>query len=168
MIRMPPKLRWTLACVALVVAYAVVPVGTDHALDMLVLRWALTVAMLVGLVLVIRRQAVRQLREPDAPLRVLLVSIVAGLLLFALIDYAIAVHLPGEFSGMDTRIDAFYFALSTLLTVGFGDITAEGQLARMVLCAQMVFNTTAIAGSASLAARKITQRAGAHARHRGR
>lgn len=166
MIRMPPKLRWSLACVALVVAYAVVPVGTDRALDMIVLRWALTVATLIGLTLVIRRQVVRQLREPDAPLRVLLVSVVAGLLLFALVDYAIAVHLPGEFSGMGTRVDALYFALSTLLTVGFGDITAEGQLARMVLCAQMVFNTTVIAGSASLAARRIMQRASAHDRRR--
>jgi voltage-gated potassium channel len=164
MMRLPPKLRWSIACVVLGVAYAVVPVSTDVAPGVLALRWTLTIAMLVVLTLALRWQAVRQLRERDAPLGALLVGIVAGLLLFALVDYAIAVHAPEEFSGIRTRVDALYFALSTLLTVGFGDVKAEGQFARGVLCAQMIFNATAIAGSASLLARKVTQRASARDR----
>lgn len=157
--RLPHTLRWTLACVALVVAYAVVPVSADAAPGLLALRWTLTAAMLAAIAVVIRWQAIRQLREPDAPLGALVVGIVAGLLLFALVDYSLAVHRPGEFTGLRTRVDALYFALSTLLTVGFGDVSAQGQVARVVMCAQMAFNFTAIAGSASLAARKFAQRA---------
>jgi hypothetical protein len=152
-------LRWALACLALVVLYAVIPVSSEPDPAVLVLRWCGTVAMLVALVVVIRWQAVRHLRDPDAPLGALVVGILAGLLLFALIDYGIAVHRPDEFRGLDTRVDALYFALSTLLTVGFGDISAQGQVARVVLCLQMAFNITAIAGSASLVTRKFTQRA---------
>lgn len=160
-------LRWLLACLALLVAFAVVPIRPEADSWALVIRWCITIAMLAALVLIIRRQALRQLREADAPVGALVVGILAGLLIFALIDYGVAVHRPGEFTGMDSRVDALYFALSTLLTVGFGDITADGQGARVLICVQMTFNFTAIAGSASLVARKFTARA-ATAEHRRR
>ncbi|SDD00695.1 potassium channel family protein [Glycomyces harbinensis] len=162
--RLPPAVRYLLACAALVVAYAVVPVRADAGAAALVLRGALTLALLVLIALVIGRQAVRQLREPDAPLGTLVVGIVAGLLVFALVDYGVAVHRPEEFSGLRTRVDALYFALSTLLTVGFGDVSAQGQVARVVMCVQMAFNFTAIAGSASLVARNFAARAAKAAR----
>lgn len=157
--RLPYALRWALACVALVVVFAVVPIRAEPDRAMLILRWCVTIAMLAVLAVAIRWQAVRQLREPDAPLGALVVGILAGLLLFALIDYGLAVHRPEQFTGLNTRVDGLYFALSTLLTVGYGDVSAQGQLARIVLCVQMAFNITAIAGSASLVARKFTQRA---------
>jgi voltage-gated potassium channel len=160
-------LRYPLACAALLVAYAVVPVRADAPPSVLVLRWALTLVLLAAIALVIGRQSARQLREPDAPLGALVVGIVAGLLLFALIDYTVAVHRPEEFTGLRTRVDALYFALSTLLTVGFGDVSAQGQTARIVLCAQMAFNVTAIAGSASLAARRFATRAARSHRRAG-
>lgn len=167
--RLPGAVRYPLACAALVAAYATVPVRADASPAALALRGALTLALLAVIALVIGRQSVRQLREPDAPLGALVVGIVAGLLLFALIDYGVAVHRPGEFTGLETRVDGLYFALSTLLTVGFGDVSAQGQVARAVLCAQMAFNFTAIAGSASLVARKAIARAARAARrsHRG-
>jgi hypothetical protein len=139
--------------------YAVVPVRPEPDVGLLVLRWGLTVAMLAALVLVIRGAALRQIRDPDAPYGPLIVGILAGLLLFALIDYAVAVRWPGQFNGLETRVDALYFALSTQLTVGFGDVSAKGQGARLLLCAQMTFNFTVIAGSATLLARKFAARA---------
>lgn len=157
--RFPYPLRWLLACVALVVVFAVVPIRAEPDTGVLILRWCVTAVMLAVLTIAIRWQAVRQLRDPDAPLGALIVGILAGLLLFALIDYGLAVHQPGQFNGLDTRVDGLYFALSTLLTVGFGDVSAQGQTARILLCVQMAFNITAIAGSASLVARKVTQRA---------
>ena len=164
----PPShlLRWLLACLALLIAFAVVPIRPETDSWALVLRWCITVAMLAALVILIRRQALRQISEADAPVGALVVGIVAGLLIFALIDYGVAVHRPGQFSGMDSRVDALYFALSTLLTVGFGDITADGQGARVLLCVQMAFNITAIAGSASLVTRRFTQRAANRAERR--
>ena len=150
-------LRWMLACVALLVAYAVVPVRPEPDLTALVLRWCATVALLAAVAIVIRLQVLRQLREAEAPFGALVLGILAGLLLFALIDYSVATYRPGQFEGLDTRVDALYYALTTLLTVGFGDIYAHGQLARVLLCVQMVFNVTAIAGSASLVSGKIRE-----------
>jgi hypothetical protein len=153
------RLRWTLAGIALLVVYLVVPVRSEPDAAVLVLRWVATTALLGAVAVAIRWQAVRQIREPDAPLGALVVGILAGLLVFALVDYAVAVYRPGEFAGLDTRVDALYFALSTLLTVGYGDVSAQGQVARSLLCVQMAFNVTVIAGSASLIAQKFSQRA---------
>src|SRR5690242_9553853 len=41
-----------------------------------------------------------------------------------------------EFSGLSTRIDAVYFTVATLSTVGYGDIHAAGQAARFVVTLQ--------------------------------
>jgi voltage-gated potassium channel len=160
--RIPAAARYAILCVAMVVAYIVVPVRTDVEPVVLVLRWTLTAGMLVTLAVAARWEAVRQLRDPDAPLGGLAVAILGGVLLFALADYGVAVHRPEEFANLHTRVDALYFAISTLLTVGFGDVNAEGQVARALLCVQMAFNFTVIAASASLLARKMTARA----RHR--
>lgn len=157
--RLPSTARYTISCIALFVAYAAVPVRDEPVSGVLIARWVVTAAMLLALVLAIRWEALRQLRDFDAPLGGLVVGIIAGVLIFALIDFTLAIHRPGEFTGLETRIDALYFALTTLLTVGFGDITAQGQFARGVLCAQMVFNVLALASSASLLARRFAYRA---------
>ena len=57
----------------------------------------------------------------------------------------------GQFSGLETRVDAVYFTVTTLATVGFGDITATGQAARVAVTCQVVFSITFI----SLAARVL-------------
>ncbi|GAA2147437.1 potassium channel family protein [Glycomyces algeriensis] len=155
----PHRLRWALAALALIVLYAVVPVRIEPDPAVLIMRWTATAVLLAAIAVTIRWQAVRQLREPNAPLGALVVGILGGLLLFALTDYTVAVYRPDQFDGLHTRVDALYFALSTLSTVGFGDITAHGQGARILVCLQMAFNVTAIAGSASLIARKLTERA---------
>lgn len=157
--RLPPTARHMIACSALVLAYVAVPVREEGGPALLVARWAVTAALLLTLAFAIRWEALRQLREPDAPLGGLVVGIMAGVFVFALIDYSIATYQPGEFNGLETRVDALYFALTVLLTVGFGDITADGQLARGVLSAQMVFNVVGLAGSASLLARRFADRA---------
>jgi voltage-gated potassium channel len=151
--------RSVLACVALVVVYFAVPIDDRGSALATALRVAITIVALIAVVLAIRRQALRQLAQPGAPLGGLVVSMVAGLLLFALLDYGVAYYAPDEFSGLHTRIDALYFALSTVLTVGFGDISAKGQLARVILCFQMLFNVVVLATAASLLARQIGARA---------
>lgn len=55
----PHRVRWTLACLALLVLYAVVPVSTAPEPAVLVLRWVATAALLAVLAVVIRWQAVR-------------------------------------------------------------------------------------------------------------
>ena len=62
------------------------------------------------------------------------------LLLFASAYYVMAKGTPGSFSQHLTRTDALYFTVTTFTTVGFGDITATSQTARVVVTVQMILD----------------------------
>ena len=62
------------------------------------------------------------------------------LLLFASAYYVMAKGTPGSFSQHLTRTDALYFTVTTFSTVGFGDITATSETARVVVIVQMVLD----------------------------
>jgi hypothetical protein len=66
-----------------------------------------------------------------------------------------------EFVGLETKTDALYFALTTLATVGFGDVHAEGQVARLLLIAQIIFNIVVLTQAAHvlLASRAVRHQA---------
>jgi voltage-gated potassium channel len=151
--------RSGIACVALILVYFAIPIQARDGAVAVAVRVTLTVVALGVLVFAIRRQVLRQIEAPDAPLGGLIVSIVAGVLLFSLADYIVAFYAPDEFAGLRTRLDALYFALTTLITIGFGDIYARGQVARGLLCVQMLFNVVVLATTASLLAHEITARA---------
>jgi voltage-gated potassium channel len=51
---------------------------------------------------------------------------------------------PGQVDGLETKIDAVYFTVTTVATVGTGDIHAEGQLARFVATIQILVNLTVL------------------------
>lgn len=53
---------------------------------------------------------------------------------------------PASFSEPLDRVDAFYYTVSTVTTVGFGDITADSAGARILVTAQMLFDLALIAG----------------------
>lgn len=63
------------------------------------------------------------------------------LLLFAATYYVMARTSPGSFSPDQlTRTDTLYFTVTTFTTVGFGDITAASQAARLVVTVQMILD----------------------------
>lgn len=66
----------------------------------------------------------------------MLAMLIAG---FAAVYYAMNTS-SAEVTGLDTRVDAIYFTVTTLSTVGFGDITAASQAARIVVTIQIVFD----------------------------
>lgn len=121
-------LRWT---------DSVVAVGTN----LLVTVGALA---LVGTVMVRELDSVRK-GLPGRSMRVLamllILLVMAASLTFFLLDQA----RPDELVGLDTRTDALYFTLSTMTTVGYGDVHAEGQVARALVCAMIVFNVVVVA-----------------------
>jgi len=45
---------------------------------------------------------------------------------------------PGSFTAPLTRTDALYFTVTVFSTVGFGDITAKTETARLVVTGQMI------------------------------
>ncbi|WBB89409.1 potassium channel family protein [Verrucosispora sp. WMMC514] len=155
--------RTALACGLIFVTYFVVPVESDPDPTRLGLRIVLTL-LILGVVawLVtgqVRRQVVAATHEREAPpLTHLVLALVAGLLAFALADYVIARVAPSQFVNLETRVDALYFALATLTTIGYGDVHAHGQLARVLVCAQMVFSIGVIATGFSLVVKRLTAR----------
>ncbi|WP_313810376.1 ion channel [Glutamicibacter sp.] len=59
---------------------------------------------------------------------------------FAFGFYGVAVHMPGQFEGISTRVDALYFTLTTMTTTGYGDVHPTGQLARILVSLALVFD----------------------------
>jgi voltage-gated potassium channel len=153
--------RTLLICALLVVAYYLVPVEPGAGGGRLVVRWALVAAALLAVTaLVVRLAAHLVRREPGTWGASLLVALVGGVVLFALIDYLVAVSRPDQFHDLRTKTDALYFAVTTLATVGYGDVHATGQLARVVVTVQQVYNLVVITTGATTLARQLASRAG--------
>ncbi|MFI9643148.1 potassium channel family protein [Micromonospora sp. NPDC051925] len=160
--------RHTLAaCALLLTSYFLVPLEPDPNGLRLALRAAGTLLLISVVTFLVTRQVSRQLGT-GAPvgeaevrsLSRLVVALVAGLLAFALADYVVAGSGPGQFVGLRTRLDALYFALATLTTIGYGDVHAQGQLAKVIVCVQMLFSIGVIATGASIVVRQLTGRPG--------
>jgi voltage-gated potassium channel len=150
--------RAALTCLVLLVFYFVVPVSAASSRPAFIIRVIVSVVLFAALVLAINFLLVRQVHQPDAPIIGLLAAVVSGVLFFALLDYIVAIHKPDQFVELSTRLDALYFSLSTLATIGFGDVHAEGQFARGILCVQIVFDVAVLATGASVLARQIGAR----------
>ena len=65
-------------------------------------------------------------------------SVPLFLLLFAAIYTVMATMSASNFSQPLTRTDAVYFTVTVFATVGFGDITAKTEAARLVVTGQMI------------------------------
>lgn len=77
----------------------------------------------------------------------ILVLLVLG---FATTYYVIETHAPDQLEGLRTKIDALYFTVTVLTTVGFGDIHPTGQLARAVTTFHMLANLLVVGVSVRL------------------
>ena len=129
-------MRAVLACAALLALYYWLPLDRS-------LTWA-AIALSVGLVLFIAlvafhvrsisRSAFPRLRAVEA----LITSVPFFLLLFAGTYYELAKNSAGSFTGPLTRTDALYFTVTVFSTVGFGDITATSQAARLAVTGQII------------------------------
>lgn len=60
------------------------------------------------------------------------------LVLFATTYFLMDEHVTGSFTQAMTRVDALYFTVTVFSTVGFGDITAISQTARILVIVQML------------------------------
>ena len=151
--------RTALTCVLVIALYYVIPVEPGVAGGQLVLRVAVAVVAGVLITWLIVRQVSHHLADPErASLPSLLTALAGGVVFFALADYLTEVSDPGQFVDLHTKTDALYFALATLTTVGYGDIHADGQVARAVVAVQLVFNVAVIASGASVLARVLGAR----------
>jgi hypothetical protein len=93
---------------------------------------------LVGMVLWLQLRARRRVARDLAAIEGLLTLLYFLVVAFAATYYTMS-HMHGQFSGLETRTDGLYFTVTTLATVGFGDIHASGTAARALVTAQMLF-----------------------------
>ena len=66
------------------------------------------------------------------------------LLLFAAIYFVMERASPASFSHHLTRTDSLYFTVTTFSTVGYGDITAASEAARLLVTVQMILDLLAL------------------------
>jgi voltage-gated potassium channel len=152
--------RTTGVCLLVIALYFLVPVEPGLSGVRKAVQAALVAAGVVVVARFVLQQVTRQLgmRAGRTSLTGLAVALVAGVASFALADYVIALTAPDEFAGLDTKVDALYFVLSTLTTIGYGDIYAAGQVARVVVSIQIIFGIAVIATGASVLLRRASGR----------
>jgi voltage-gated potassium channel len=130
------------ATVVLVWAFYLLPL--DHIRSVpLALAGGLLI-LLAGTVWQVR--AITRARYPAVrAVQALATTVPLFLLLFASAYFVMARASPANFSTHSlTRTDALYFTVTTFSTVGFGDITAVSQSARLVVTVQMLLDLLAL------------------------
>lgn len=135
--------------VLLVVVYAVVPIAGRSGVGAAVLM-AGGLALFVGLV---GRQIVKIMGAEHPRLRAmeaLGIAVPVLLLVFAYTYLSLSQSRPESFTEPLSRIDALYFSTTIFSTVGFGDIAARTELARLLVTVQILVGLGAAVGLARL------------------
>jgi voltage-gated potassium channel len=105
--------------------------------------------------------SIRRLLRAGAETRVraLILLLCVTVFFFSWVDVTLA-EIPGQFVSLHTKTDGLYFSVSTLATVGFGDVHAIGQLARTSVTLQIVFNLVFLGGAVATITGLFKVRAG--------
>ncbi len=143
-----PWLNRLILPVGVLLAYFLVPVDAQNAPAGVLIGAVIAVVGLAGVAWVVAdevQRAERRLRPVH-----LLLALELVVVIFALVYFVLATRSPVEFSGLHTRLDALYFSLTTVATVGYGDVSAAGQLARLIVSVQLVFNLAFVAALVGL------------------
>lgn len=153
-----PQRRLVLGVLGMLAVYYGVPVSTETSTARMVFSVLLSLLGVAALAWAIVVQLRRQLlsRSEDIHTLVMLMPLVA--FVFALAFFVLEKQNPGQLSGLATRTDSLYFTLSTLTTVGYGDIHADGQLARGLVTLQLAFNAVFVGALASTVVSTVRRR----------
>lgn len=138
--------RLAIQVALIIIGYYLLPLREELGSVVLWLRALAGLAVLAVVAWWVIREVRREMHATAIEVRVdnLLITVVVGVTAFAAADLVVARADPGQFVGLETKTDALYFALTTLTTVGFGDVHAEGQLARLLVIAQLLFNVVVL------------------------
>jgi voltage-gated potassium channel len=129
--------RVVLIAAVLVVLYYVLPLDRpwdSHTAVRLVIGLLVVAAVVVWGVKIITGSRYPGVRAAEA----LALALPVFLLLFASTYFVMERNSAANFTQPMTRTDALYFTVTVFSTVGFGDITAKSETARVVLIVQML------------------------------
>jgi voltage-gated potassium channel len=154
-------LRQFVSVVGLVVVFYAVPVSQLTLSGRTVLSVLLTLVGVAGLGWAITGQVRRQLLSgTDAGIQSLVMLLELVAVVFALGYYVLELSAPGQIAGLQTRTDALYFTVSTVATVGYGDVHAVGQLARGLVIVQIAFDAVFVVALVTVLRSRVRSRTG--------
>ncbi|MFD8483536.1 potassium channel family protein [Kitasatospora sp. NPDC059673] len=151
--------------VLLLTAFFTVPLdwfGPHHPL----VSWLTFIALLTLVGAGLLREAQRQvLGRPGRPVPVILTLLSGALVVFSAAYLGMSKQ-PGELVGLTTKVDALYFTVITMATVGYGDIHPSGQVARIVVMIQVLYTVVFLTTGVTALSRQVRTRAISRARNR--
>ncbi|MFJ1704462.1 potassium channel family protein [Kitasatospora sp. NPDC088346] len=157
MSRAPRPVAWVVSLglpVLLFALWFVIPMGVfgpQHP----VASWISFGLALVGVAITLLRQIQQELLgERGHPVLVIVMLLCFSILLFSTAYLAMA-RTPGEFQGISTKVDALYFTVITMATVGYGDIVPSGQVARVVVMLQILYTLVFLTAGATAINRRL-------------
>lgn len=157
-------IRAPIGAAVIVTGYYLSPLGVSTALELVV---HVLVALLVLAVVVAWqvRGIVHSERPGIRAVEALAVVVTLMVCVFATAYLGMSERDPAAFSEPLGRTAALYFTMTTLTTIGFGDISAHTEAARVVVMLQMVFNVVVIGAGIKLIATTARHRmAAVHSR----
>jgi voltage-gated potassium channel len=154
----------SLIVVVATVVYFLLPVPGRMRETSWTLLFAAGVIVLALLVVALIRRLLHA--DIDARARGLIVLLACVVLFFSWANVTLS-RIPGEFAGLHTKIDSLYFSISTLATVGFGDVHATGQLARAAVTLQVLFNLVFLGTAITMVTGLWRRQVQARRQHRG-
>jgi len=129
---------------AMLLIYALLPAERTTATD--ALGRLVAALVFVALVIALQVHAIRSANHPVLrAIEAAINAICVFIIVFALFYLGLAQSNPANFSEPLNHISAFYFTVTTLATVGFGDISARSDVARLVVTVQMLLDLAIIA-----------------------
>jgi voltage-gated potassium channel len=149
-------LRAAGSTIALVAIYFLLPLDRSA-------TWAAVTMLMVGLVALVALVGfqVRWIIQSQFPglraIEALATSLPLFLLLFASVYLVMATISASNFSQPLTHTDALYFTVTVFATVGFGDITAKTEAARLVVTGQMVLDLVILGVGARIILGAVTR-----------
>ena len=140
----PARLDWvkttiraTVSAAVLLALYYLVPIE-HRAHQSVALRLAGGLALFV-VVLFFELKAISNSHHPKLrAVSAMAVIIPLFIVVFAWLYLTLSQSDPGAFGSLLTRTDSLYFTVTVFSTVGFGDITAKSEVARLLATVQMV------------------------------
>ena len=146
---LPPRPRWWLITLGLlraalsgavmVALYYVLPLNARSS-GYLILELTVGLALFAGMMAWQVRAITRSKRPRIRAIQALATATPLFLLLFAATYFIMSQDTPATFTEALSRSDSLYFTITVFATVGFGDISAQDEIARLVVAAQMLLD----------------------------
>ena len=141
--------RAVVGAVLILVAYYTLPFAADSAGDIIIRVVVGTVA--IGAVLAWQVRAIIASEYPWLrSIEALAFAVALLVVVFATVYLSMSERDPLGFNEPLGRTGALYFTMTTLATIGFGDIHASSEAARVAVMIQIVFNIAVIGAAVKL------------------